>query len=219
MSRILLLCFTSIMALVCSPATLRADQIGFATLSNEVGSPVIANQVRLTVEFGSSVSGPPVATVFDVVVGPTDVGRTFSLSSGPEFEAAARFLTDGVNGGIGFFSSFVTGGGGGGSRSEAFRFFGDASGSGRVDFAGFEITSLDFRLDELILDSPGTNPSGNGIWTDLSVRSVLTVNGRPAVATPVPEPATLCLMGLGLVGFYVGGRTRARRRAPPVLGK
>ncbi|HWS99465.1 MAG TPA: PEP-CTERM sorting domain-containing protein [Pyrinomonadaceae bacterium] len=210
MSRTLLLRFTTIIALLAFPATLRADQLGFATFDSGLGAPVIANQVRLVIGFGTDDVGQSLVTVFDVIVDPTDVGRTFSLSSGPEFEAAARFLTDGQNGAIGYFHSFIAGGEGGQVGPESLLFFGDASGSGRVDFAGFEITSLEFRIDELTLSSPG------GIWTDSSARSTLTVNGQPSA---VPEPATLCLMGLGLAGIYARRRVRAGRGAPPVSGK
>ncbi len=212
MSRTLLLRFITVLALLAFPATLRADQLGFVTFNTGMGGPHIANQVQLTIEFGSDLFGPPLVTVFDVIVGPADVGRTFTLSSGPEFEVAARFLTDGKNEPVGYFSFFVGGGGGGEVGPESLVFFGDGSGSGRVDFAGFEITSLDFRIDELIVNSPGTNQSGDGIWTDVIVRSTLTVNGRAAA---VPEPATLCLMGLGLAGMYARRRVRAGRRAPP----
>ena len=213
MRRTLLLRFITILALLAFPATLRADQLGFVTFNSGLGGPDIANQMRLIIEFGSNDPEPPLVTVFDVIVGPADVGRTFTLSSGPVFEAAVRFLTDGENRAVGYFYSFVGGAAGGEVGPESFVFFGDGSGSGRIDFAGFEITSLEFRIDELILNSPGTNPSGNGIWTDAIVRSTLTVNGRAAA---VPEPATLCLMGLGLAGMYARRRVRAGRRTTPL---
>jgi hypothetical protein len=164
--------------------------------------------VRLTVAFGSVVQGTAIPA-FGVVVSTADVGRTFSLSSGPEFDAAVRFLTDGVLGGLGLFVSIdlnsAGGFGGGGTAPESFVFFGDASGARGIDFAGFEITSLQLRLDELVFISPGSDPRG----TDYSVRTTLIVNGRPAVAAPVPEPATLCLLGLGLAGLFARRRRAA----------
>lgn len=217
MSRTLLLRFTTILALLAFPATLRADQLGFATFTSGGGSRVIANQVQLIIEFGSDLTEPPLVTVFNVIVGPADVGRTFTLSFGPDFETAARFLTDGENGAVGYLSRFVNGGGGGEVGPESLFFFGDDSGTGRVDFAGFEITSLEFRIDELIMSSPGSNPSGDGIWTDIIIRSTLTVHGQPAAA--VPEPATLSLMALGLAGLYARRRSRAGRGTPPASGK
>jgi hypothetical protein len=218
MSRTLLLRFTFIVALLAFPATLRADQIGVVPLSFQMGVRIIADQVRFTIELGPEASAPPLITVFDVVVGSANAGQTFSLSSGPVFEAAVSYLTNGVNGTVGHFYSFDINdpGGNGAAVNESLFFFGDPTGSGRVDFAGFEITSLELRIDEIIFSSPGTNPSGDGLWTDFNIRSTLTVNGQPAA---VPEPATLCLMGLGLAGIYARRRTRAGRSAPPVSGK
>ena len=212
MSRTLLLRFTFIVALVAFPATLRADQIGVVPLSFDFGGRVIADQVRVTINLEPDPFGPPLITVFDVIVSPANVGQTFSLSSGPEFEAAVRYLTDGVNGTVGNFYSFDVNdpNGSGSAVLESSFFFGDPSGSGRVDFSGFVITSLDFRIDELIFSHPG------GTWTDATVRSTLIVNGQPAT---VPEPATLGLMGLGLAGIYARRRARAGRRATPASGE
>ena len=220
MSRTLLLRFATILALLAFPATLRADQLGIVTFSNGGGGRAISDQMRLIIEFGSNDPEPPLVTGFDVIVGPADVGRVFTLSSGPAFETVAQFITDGQNGAVGFFRYFVVGGvtsgGAGEVGPESLFFFGDGSGSGRVDFAGYTITSLEFRIDEFIVNSPGTNPNGDGIWTDVIVRSTLTVNGQAAA---VPEPATLCLMGLGLAGMYARRRSRAGRRTPPASGK
>ena len=214
MSRTLLLRLITILALLAFPATLRADQIGVVTLNEQFGGRVIANQVRVTIELGPDPHGPPLITVFDVIVGSASAGQTFSLSSGPAFEAAVKYLTDGVNGTVGNFYSFDLSdpAGSGSAVLESSFFFGDPTGSGRVDFAGFEITSLDFRIDEAIFSHPGTMPN----WTDVTIRSTLIVNGQ---AASVPEPATLGLMGLGLAGMYARRKVRAGRRTPPVSGK
>ncbi|HZE70861.1 MAG TPA: hypothetical protein VE135_15230 [Pyrinomonadaceae bacterium] len=109
------------------------------------------------------------ATILDVFVGPGDVGRTFSISSGAQFETASALLTNGSNEYIVFFTGpgIIGGGSAGEQRFESQLFFGN---SGRIDFAGFQITSLDFRLDEFVLNTPGRNPNGDGIWTDFTVR-------------------------------------------------
>lgn len=202
----------TILALLAFPATLRADQLAIVTFNSGIGGPTIANQVQLTIEFGSDLFGPPLVTVFQVIVSPADVGRTFTLSFGPQFETAAQFLTDGKNEPVGYFTSFVGNDLSGDVGPESVVFFGVGPGEGRADFAGFVITSLELRIDELIINSPGTNPNGDGWWTDVIARTTLTVNGQAAA---VPEPATLCLMGLGLAGMYARRRSRAGRREPP----
>ncbi|HKQ53598.1 MAG TPA: hypothetical protein VJT74_14580, partial [Pyrinomonadaceae bacterium] len=109
MSRTLLLRLIALMALLAFPATLRADQLRVVGFNSGFGAPGIENQVRITIEFGPSDVGPPLVSVLDIIVGTADIGRTYTLSSGPVFEAAARFLTDGENGQFGYFHFFLTG--------------------------------------------------------------------------------------------------------------
>jgi hypothetical protein len=50
---------------------------------------------------------------------------------------------------------------GGSSESAAF-----SRPPGDPDFAAFTITRIEVHVDALTLDSPGTNPKPDGIWTD-----------------------------------------------------
>jgi hypothetical protein len=217
MHRIPLPVFAALAFLALSPERLLAGPIGSATLTESGGGRVVADRVKLTLAFGSVLQGTALPA-FEIIVGAADAGRTFSLTAGPVFEAATRALTDGVDGGVGFFYTFDLGGtfGSGATRPEAVRFFGNTSGVGRVDFAGFEITSLTFRVDGLALDSPGRDPNRDGVWTDIAVGTTLTVNGHVA-ATTVPEPATLWLAAAGAAIVPLRAfRTRLMRRRPVV---
>ena len=55
---------------------------------------------------------------------------------------------------------------------------------------GYQIQSISFQIDSLSIQSPGSNPNNNGIWTDMSGQVSLMI-----YATPTPEPTTLSLLG------------------------
>jgi len=74
-------------------------------------------------------------------------------------------------------------------------------GSDRVDFAGYEVSAIELRLDEVLIESPGSDPNEDGVWTDFTIRGELIFYGNwpmlptrtptrsptlPVTATPVP---------------------------------
>lgn len=75
-------------------------------------------------------------------------------------------------------------------------FFGDHTGANGVDFAGFVITSIDLVIDTLSFDTPGSDPNGDSLWTDVTFGATFVVNGNPAA---VPEPTTSFMLGIGLL--------------------
>jgi hypothetical protein len=180
---------------------------------------VVYDRARLQLSFWTRPGTPVlIASMFDVIVGPDDVGQTFSLSSGPMFDDIKRVLTDGVNEaillgtdpGLPGYGGPPYSGGSGPFFSEAYLFFGDDSGAHGIDFAGSAVTSVEFRIDQLMLNTPGRNPNGDGIWTDLVLRGTLTVNG---VKAEIPEPASFDVVGAALVGvLFFAKRDSLRRR-------
>jgi len=177
-----------------------ADPIGTAHLAFGAGMASLFSQVRLRVDLASPFGAPIATLVPEFTVHTGDVGRTFSLSSGPQFEAASSSLTDGSPESIVVWHGPQGGGLAGFPFPVQQLFFGN---SGRVDFAGFHITSLDFRLDEFNLTSPGENPNGDGLWTEYTVRGTLTVNGAP-----VPEPTTIVLLATSLTAIILKTRRK-----------
>jgi hypothetical protein len=49
-------------------------------------------------------------------------------------------------------------------------FFGSQVGAGGVDLSGYVIQRIGLRVDALTIDTPGTDPNDDGIWTDVSLR-------------------------------------------------
>jgi hypothetical protein len=123
--------------------------------------------------------------------------RTFDAMTSAAFPVVESFLTNGNDDWVrisfdlsisGFFSS----------RKEAVAFAASSSTNG-IDFAGFDVTSIeialgdDFRVGGLV-GQPGTEIYGS--WS-------VSVYG-----TPIPEPATAVFVASGLVAL--GARRRSR---------
>jgi hypothetical protein len=154
---------------------------------------------------------------------PDDVGRTFTVSEATDanFKDFTANLTDGKPEKItlSFGSGEVRGSEL--SISKSGNLFG-----GQPDLKVNTIDSIDFRVNSLTLDTPGTNPNGDGVWTNYSFDGTVSVNGQPIVdppalstyshfnSTPVPEPSSavamlmfsLCATG----GFF--RKLRAKKR-------
>ena len=135
----------------------------------------------------------------DILVTPSDVGATFvaSASTDPHFDLFVSELTNGVDD---ILLTWMMGtSGGSGSREWESVLFSDSI-CGGVDLFGCVVEEVTLTVNSLTLDSPGTNPYGDGIWTDFSGDYTFSFNG-------IPEPATLLLLGLGGLALLRKRRT------------
>lgn len=165
--------------------------------------------------------GQGIITLFDVMVGPDDIGSTFVLSDadGPLFTEAAGILTDGVDGR--WSRDFAMGdwdsGGGGRDADEheltypgnpvydyGGNFFLKDPLTGEwlpypppiihYDLAGYQVEEIRFTIDDFALDFPGADPYGDGNWVDIILNVTVEVHG-------VPEPSSAAILGACLLGF------------------
>jgi len=144
---------------------------------------------------------PPQVRLFgDQLLSPTSLGTSFfadASSDGAEFERAAEHLTDGVESWVllGFTSQYLSAQG---AVDETQLFSNDPLGTGGVDLAGFRIDRIGYRLDQLLIESPGSDPNGDGNWTDMTVRATLLVEGEA-----VPEPGAAALAAIGVMSLWL----------------
>jgi len=187
-----------------------AAVLGTEDFTSSGGISDIFNEFKVTLAIGPASVGPGPNASSPATNAPlfggtsitsADVGRTFTVTqdTDPNFNNFAALLTDGK-------PDKVTLSLGSGSLDRAGLFL---SKSGRLfggdtDLFGNTINSVSLRLNSLTLDTPGTNPNNDGIWTDFSFDGTVTVDGQPVAtppATPVPEPTSaLSVLALGAFG-------------------
>jgi len=132
------------------------------------------------------------------------VGKTLTIlpSQDPAFFAN---LTNGESDRIAFQYVTPVGGGGGFSLPEATFFTSYPAQWNGIDFQGYEINSLSLTINSLTFNSPGSNPNGNGEWTDYTFDATLAVNGQ---AVPEPSSFLFGIMTVGVFGCFSIGRRR-----------
>lgn len=176
--------------------------LGTHEFSNAGGSTDIFKEYQLTLTVGSASDRyPSNAPIFSgLKVTPGDVGKTFTVNADtdPNFNQFASYLTDGKPDGMLMSTGTGSLGRAGGSIGASGNLFG-----GNPDLAGNRIDSISVRINSMNLDSPGTNPNGDGAWTDESFNATVIVEGEPLnqrSASSVPEPSsTLGLLAFGAV--------------------
>lgn len=139
---------------------------------------------------------------------PVEVNETVSIANDPDFTTFVARMTDGLDQSVivGPWDSAGLHGGGGGPESSDLVFFVPQFGP---DLLGY---TIDHVTQILMVDiqSPGTDPFGDGVWTDWSVTGRYEFYG-----SPVPEPSSLVLLLLGgatLVMRRQHDRTTAKSR-------
>jgi hypothetical protein len=130
---------------------------------------------------------PPHSAFISWIISEDDVGDTFfsDAESDPGFMSVVDYLT---NGQLDCFGIEFLGGG----HSLPEDTLTDAAGIPQCDFYGYDITRIGLTVHDLTFDTPGSNPNGDGIWTDYSYEVSTSFYG-------IPEPSTLLLLALGAV--------------------
>ena len=154
------------------------------TFSTSFGSAHIFNQAKF-------VFGIYGSFLFDnISFGTQAVGDVFTVSSqseDPNYNLTLNALTNNTPLTYAIVSA-PAGIGGYNGISEAQLFTG--LNGAEPGLVGYQIQSISFQIDSLSIQSPGSNPNNNGIWTDMSGQVSLMI-----YATPTPEPTTLSLLG------------------------
>jgi len=114
--------------------------------------------------------------------GLTHSGTTiWTDTSSPNFAVIVNELTNGEPGLISWsLEAPITGVGVGIVAVTERDLLGDQVGPSGVDLAGYTIDRIGLRADSLSFDSPGSDPNGDGIWTDFAVRATFLFEGRIA---------------------------------------
>lgn len=141
-------------------------------------------------------------TLFEdiVIYGSATQIDTVTAIDDPEFAVYAALLTDGEDWWL--YDRFEFDGGAAGAfHLESVRLdFTDPNHEGS-DLAGYEIESVT-RTITVMLDSPGSDPNGDGIWTDFDVNTLFEIHGT------IPEPSSLVVLAIGAGGLLLRHRAK-----------
>jgi len=183
--------------------TRAADEtLATAHVSGNGGIAVVASDLtlHLSLRYGALESSPRIFDQFRF--GPAVVGSVFSVdaSSGAGYSAFVASATDGILERV-YSEGMVTtppgspigGLGIGQSPLESAFFVGVPPGGNGIDLQGFTIDRIDLRFNQLVFNTPGTDPNHNGIWTDFSYDATITFIGV------VPEPSAAAILGSGFL--------------------
>ena len=101
-------------------------------------------------------------------------------ASAPAFANVAGSISDAVPGYIGW--AVLTETGFSATTEPESRFFAGAMAASGVDLAPYAIQRIGFRVDAVSLSSPGSDPNGDGLWTDWAISGTFLFEGRIADA-------------------------------------
>ena len=106
-------------------------------------------------------------------------------TSSPNFDNLVALLTNGVND---KFSVMVANSGNFGFETTVL---GSHVGPNGIDLRGFIIDRIGYRVDGATFVTPGSNPVGDGIWTDYSVQGAYIIEGTCATLPVIKAPEDL----------------------------
>ena len=95
-----------------------------------------------------------------------------------DFRAFVAYLTNGRPDWILETFYLGTASTGGAAISEQ-SFLGSSVGPNGLDLQGYIIDRIGLRIDALTISTPGSDPNGDGIWTDSAMRATVLFEGRP----------------------------------------
>ena len=163
-----------------------------AFLSGGGGINVLTNSLTLWIGGGTLPRSHDPFLFQNVLVQTEDVDQVYIAGPTDDpagFDLTTHYITDGIVEYLGYSA------GGGHFGIPEARFFSSLpAGNNGIDLAGFNIDYYSLVFTSLAFESPGSNPSHDGQWTDYSYSAVFSVYGEP-----VPEPTSLVLLGLGVV--------------------
>ena len=163
------------------PAAAPAPQaLGIFEFDSGAGSRTVADSVIVSMQIGSDGS-KAAADLFRLRLTNGDGSEPISVGAAgnPEFAAAVALLVNGENDDVSFGRAFPSGGGGTTISTEETFFDGGILGNYTPDFAGAEVTGAMVVFEELTVVSPGSDPNGDGIWTEVTLRGKVVIMGHP----------------------------------------
>lgn len=180
-------------------STAQAAIIGSGTLSDSGGIRDILTRPTFLVEIveldDQGFEQSPGTPLFSHRLTQSDVGNPFKVTPGntSNFAQIETLLANGANDLISFGISGNRGLGSAVGGFESSFTFNDGT-----DFKGFDLKRLTVTVDSLQVASPGSDPNGDGIWSDYSADYSLKVSAKP-----VPEPSTALGTLVAAIGFGV----------------
>ncbi len=171
-------------------ATQAAQAALVASISQNIGSPGgsfgtygIVSSMNFSLNYDANTFGPDAALYAPRALTAADVGQSFDMT-GADPSVFFGLLTDGADetlsaAGDTGFSTVST------HTNESVWFSSNSNLTG-PDLAGFDVDRVELVLNSLSFDSPGSNPEGDGNWTD--------VNYGVTYNFYAPEPASAALL-------------------------
>ena len=163
-----------------APESPSAEVLGVMGFDQRGGSLSFPNSLVLSLSVGVSSPAPALLFEFEATEDSSGSVITVDASTNPEFRDAVSLLQNGVDNLLELAAKLLPGGGGGATIPlESASFDGGISGEYLPDFAGARITHVIIAIDEISFVTPGSDPNGDGNWTDYSSSGRIVIMGHP----------------------------------------